>query len=108
MKQTSEAAFETSIEAVLLNDGYSKLSSGTFDTERAIFPDEALTFIRETQAKTWEKLEALHGAETGERDDRSRALKWPNTHGCTDHPAPRLQVLRQDLPHRLISPLQAA
>lgn len=81
MKQTSEAAFETAIEAVLLHDGYSKLSSGSFDTERAIFPDEVITFIRETQAKTWEKLEALHGAETGERVLQS-LTKWLDTHGA--------------------------
>ncbi|MDY0050774.1 MAG: type I restriction endonuclease, partial [Halothiobacillaceae bacterium] len=81
MKQTSEAAFETAIEAVLLNDGYSKLASGAFDTERAIFPDEALTFIRETQSKTWEKLEALHGAETGERVLQA-LCKWLDTHGA--------------------------
>ncbi len=37
MKQTSEAAFESAIEAVLLNGGYSKLASGAFDTERAIY-----------------------------------------------------------------------
>jgi hypothetical protein len=80
MKQTSEAAFETAIEAMLLNDGYSKLASGTFDTERAIFPDEALTFIRETQAKTWEKLETLHGAKTGERVLQA-LCKWLDTHG---------------------------
>jgi len=81
MKQTSEAAFETAIEAVLLDDGYSKLSSGAFDTERAIFPDEALTFIRETQRKTWEKLEELHGAETGERVLQA-LTKWLDTHGA--------------------------
>jgi len=81
MKQTSEAAFETAIEAMLLNDGYSKLSSGAFDTERAIFPDEALTFIRETQAKTWEKLETLHGAKTGERVLQV-LCKWLDTHGA--------------------------
>jgi hypothetical protein len=81
MKQTSEAAFETAIEAMLLNDGYSKLASGTFDTERAIFPDEALTFIRETQAKTWEKLETLHGAKTGERVLQA-LCKWLDTHGA--------------------------
>ena len=38
MKQTSEAAFEIAIEAVLLNNGYSKLVSSAFDTKRAIFP----------------------------------------------------------------------
>lgn len=59
-------------------DGYSKLSSGAFDTERAILPDEALTFIRETQTKTWEKLEALHGSETGERVLQA-LTKWLNT-----------------------------
>ena len=81
MKQTSEAAFETAIEAVLLNDGYNKLASGAFDTERAIFPEEALAFIRETQGKTWEKLEALHGAETGERVLQA-LCKWLDTHGA--------------------------
>jgi len=81
MKQTSEAAFETAIEAVLLNDGYSKLASGAFDTEQAIFPDEALAFIRETQTKTWEKLETLHGAETGERVLQA-LTKWLDTHGA--------------------------
>ena len=38
MKQTSEAAFETAIEAVLLADGYVKHTSKDFDRERAIFP----------------------------------------------------------------------
>ena len=81
MKPTSEAAFETAIEAVLLAGGYEKLLSGDFDRERAIFPDEALTFIRETQAKTWEKLEALHGGETGERVLQA-LCKWLDTHGA--------------------------
>lgn len=81
MKQTSEAAFETAIEAVLLDDGYSKLVSGAFDIEWAVFPDEALTFIRETQSKIGEKLEALHGAETGERV-LSALTKRLDTHGA--------------------------
>src|SRR5690606_14697864 len=81
MKPTSEAAFETAIEAVLLNDGYSKLPSTAFDTGRAIFPDEALAFIRETQARTWEKLEALHGDQTGERV-LAALTKWLDTHGA--------------------------
>jgi type I restriction enzyme, R subunit len=45
MQQTFEVAFETAIEKVLLSDGYSKLASGAFDTELAIFPDEALAFF---------------------------------------------------------------
>lgn len=60
-KRTSEVAFETAIEAMPLADGYSKLSSGDFGRERAIFPAEALAFIRETQANTWEKPSVLPG-----------------------------------------------
>ena len=46
MKTTSEAAFETAIEAVLLGGGYARVEGKGFDRERAIFPDEALAFIR--------------------------------------------------------------
>lgn len=81
MKQTSEAAFETVIEAVLLANGYAKMVSDDFDRERALFPAEALIFIRETQTKMWEKLEALHGAETGERVLQA-LCKWLDTHGA--------------------------
>jgi len=81
MNPTSEAAFETAIEAVLLSDGYRKLASDAFDAERALFPSEALAFIRETQGKAWEKLEALHGAEAGERVLQALA-KWLDTHGA--------------------------
>jgi type I restriction enzyme R subunit len=51
-----------------------------FDRERAIFPDEALAFIQATQAKVWEKLEALHGEQTGMRVLES-LCKWLDTHG---------------------------
>ncbi|PTY37598.1 type I restriction endonuclease subunit R [Saccharospirillum sp. MSK14-1] len=80
MKRTSEAAFETAIEAVLLNDGYKQIDAKTFDRERAIFPDEALNFIRTTQPKVWDKLEALHGEQTGARVLES-LCKWLDTHG---------------------------
>jgi len=80
MKRTSEAAFETAIEAVLLAEGYIPVSAKGFDRERAIFPAEALEFIRTTQAKVWEKLEALHGEQTGDRVLES-LCKWLGTHG---------------------------
>ncbi len=80
MKRTSEAAFETAIEAVLLDNGYDKHSSKEFDRERAIFPEVALDFIRSTQAKTWQKLQALHGEQTGERVLEA-LCKWLDTHG---------------------------
>jgi type I restriction enzyme R subunit len=80
MKRTSEAAFETAIEAVLLADGYSRVDAEGYDRERAIFPAEALDFIRATQGKVWEKLEAMHGEQTGARVLES-LCKWLDTHG---------------------------
>lgn len=80
MKRTSEAAFETAVEAVLLSGGYSQVGDNGFDRERAIFPDEALTFIRATQGGIWEKLEALHGEQTGARVLES-LCKWLDSHG---------------------------
>lgn len=81
MKRTSEVAFETAIEAVLLSEGYTRVDARGFDRERAIFPDEALAFIRATQGKAWEKLEALHGEQTGARVLES-LCKWLDTHGA--------------------------
>lgn len=80
MKQTSEAAFETAIEAALLADGYQALPSTAFDRERAIFPDTVLDFIWDTQPSVWAKLETLHGDETGERV-LAALCKWMDTHG---------------------------
>jgi type I restriction enzyme, R subunit len=80
MKRTSEAAFETAIEAVLLAEGYARINAKGYDRERAIFPEEALDFIRATQANVWEKLEALHAEQTGARVLES-LCKWLDTHG---------------------------
>lgn len=80
MKRTSEAAFETAIETVLLADGYSRVDAKGYDRERAIFTDAALDFIRATQGKVWEKLEALHGEQTGARVLES-LCNWLDTHG---------------------------
>ena len=63
----SEAAFETVIEAHLVENGYVSVAGDGFDRERAIFPETVLAFIRETQPKEWAKLEALHGDKTGEQ-----------------------------------------
>ena len=61
-----EAAFESVIEAHLLAHGYEKLPSKAFDVERALFADVTIAFIRETQPKTWDKLEKMHGVGTRE------------------------------------------
>ena len=48
MNQTNEAAFETVIEAHLLENDYKRIPRETFDRECAIFPEAVLSFIRET------------------------------------------------------------
>jgi type I restriction enzyme R subunit len=76
----SEAAFEMVIEHHLLNHGYTAVSREGFDRERAIFPSAVLEFIRETQPKEWAKLEALHGAKTGEQI-LGDLCKWMDANG---------------------------
>ena len=76
----SEGAFETVIEAHLLENGYVPITSEAFDRERAIFPDTVLSFIRETQSKEWAKLESLHGDRTGEQV-LGDLCKWMDIHG---------------------------
>lgn len=77
----SESAFETVIEAHLLQNGYVSIAGEGFDRERAIFPETVLTFIRETQPKEWEKLEALHGDKTGEQI-LGDLCKWMDQNGA--------------------------
>lgn len=77
----SEAAFETVIEAHLLQNGYTPIAREGFDRERAIFPATVLAFIRETQPKEWAKLEALHGDKTGEQI-LGDLCKWMDQNGA--------------------------
>ena len=76
----SETAFETVIEAHLLANGYVRVNRDEFDRERAIFPETVLAFIRETQPKEWAKLDALHGAQTGEQV-LGDLCKWMDQNG---------------------------
>ena len=76
----SEAAFETVIQAHLLQNGYVPVARDGFDRERAIFPETVLAFIRETQPKEWAKLKALHGDRTGAQI-LGDLCKWMDIHG---------------------------
>ena len=51
-----------------------------FNRQRAIFPDEALAFIRETQPNEWTRLERLHGARIGDQV-LGDLCKWMDQHG---------------------------
>ena len=80
----SESAFETVIELHLMANGYVSVAAGGFDRDRAIFPDTVLAFIRETQPKEWERLQALHDDQMGDQV-LSDLCKWLETNGS---PAP--------------------
>jgi type I restriction enzyme, R subunit len=77
----SEAAFETVVESHLLGNGYVSVGRERFDRERAIFPNVVLAFVRETQKKEWDKLEALHGDKTGEQI-LTDLCKWMDQNGA--------------------------
>ncbi|MEX1026635.1 MAG: hypothetical protein WD049_01320, partial [Candidatus Paceibacterota bacterium] len=80
MKVHTEAAFETVLVESLITGGYKVVAGDSFDRERAIFPEVVIAFIEATQPKQWEKLQALHGASTGERILHD-LCKWMDTHG---------------------------
>ncbi len=60
--QTTERAFERVVEATLINNGWQKADASGWDVDNAIFPQQAVDFIKATQADVWAKVAALHGA----------------------------------------------
>ena len=65
-KKHLEACFEDAIEHALLHDGkLVKGSSQDYDRARALEPAALLDFIQSSQGKTWQTLQAIHGADTG-------------------------------------------
>ena len=74
-----ETAFEQVIEDHFLTHGYLKTLT-KFDKTRAIFPEIAIAFIRQTQPKEWAKLEALHGENTANQIITD-LCKWMDTYG---------------------------
>jgi type I restriction enzyme R subunit len=56
----SELAFETAIEAGLIDaGGYEKRDATAYDETLALFPDDVTAFLQDSQAAKWEQLEAL-------------------------------------------------
>ncbi len=78
--QTKEIAFEKSIEEVLLNSGYQSIPSQSFDKEKAIFPEQIIAFIKDTQPKEWQKLESILKENTATQIIYD-LTKWIELHG---------------------------
>jgi len=63
MTQTTERAFESYVEQLLLGrSGWLAGSVADWDVERALFPTHVFTFLQETQQKLWSEMQTLHGA----------------------------------------------
>ncbi|MCQ8105444.1 type I restriction endonuclease [Methylomonas sp. SURF-2] len=62
MSQTSEKAFESYIEQMLLAKGWQAGSVKEWDKELALFPAQILNFIAATQKPLWDGMHEQHGA----------------------------------------------
>ncbi|MBN1380002.1 MAG: type I restriction endonuclease subunit R [Gammaproteobacteria bacterium] len=64
MPQTTEKAFESYVEEMLLNQsGWSQGSNTEWNQELALFPRRITEFIESTQTKIWAQMRELHGLE---------------------------------------------
>lgn len=61
--QTSEKAFESYVEQMLLAKGWQQGNVSGWDRERALFPQAITDFIAETQPQLWEAMRSQHGAQ---------------------------------------------
>jgi len=63
VSQTTEHAFETYVEEILLTrGGWKSGSNADWDKEKALFPSFIFAFIQATQPKIWAEMKALHAA----------------------------------------------
>ena len=61
MKQTTEKAFESYVEQMLLAKGWQQGSVSEWDKEKAFFPKQIFAFISATQPQLWEAMHGQHG-----------------------------------------------
>lgn len=62
-----EQDFEEHIEINLLNSGYIRNISETYDKNLCLIPDEVITFLKETQPEEFKKLEQQYGSQTADK-----------------------------------------
>lgn len=63
MKQTTEKAFESYVEQMLLAKSWQTGNVSGWDRERALFPQAIADFIAATQPQLWEAMRTQHGAQ---------------------------------------------
>ncbi len=65
---TSENTFETAIiQSLVETGGYTEGTASDYSPELGMFKAEVLQFLKDTQARQWEKLSAIHGNDVENR-----------------------------------------
>ena len=59
--QTSEAAFEATVESMLTAGGWNSGNRLEWDAERGLFPARVVAFLQATQPEAWSAMAGLHG-----------------------------------------------
>ena len=54
--QTSERAFESAVELMLVGGGWHQGDLAEWDVERAVFPSRVVAFLQAGQPELWEQL----------------------------------------------------
>lgn len=68
MSITTENTFETAlVETLVEQGGYTHGNAEDYSKELGMFKYEVLAFLQESQPKRWEKISAIHGADTDNR-----------------------------------------
>jgi type I restriction enzyme R subunit len=84
-KAHTENAFETSIEAHLLSNGWSKGDARSYDVEAGFDPTAVMKFVRASQPDEWAVLVANHGnEEIAEKKFLARLATELNSRGVID------------------------
>ncbi|MGJ8726655.1 MAG: type I restriction endonuclease subunit R [Roseibacillus sp.] len=63
MSQTTEKAFETRAEELLLENGWVNGSNADWDKKLALFPSRITHFIARSQPELWDQMKKAHGAD---------------------------------------------
>src|SRR4030042_2133621 len=65
---TTENTFESAIiQSLVEQGGYMETTAPDFSRELALDKKQVIAFLKDTQSKQWEKLQAIHGADIENR-----------------------------------------
>jgi len=65
---TTENTFETAlVQSLIEHGGYTKGNALNFSVELGMFKYEVLKFLQGSQAKKWDKISSIYGADAGHR-----------------------------------------